>query len=528
MASADDFQIPKYDEILQRARDAVQSLVRNASLTPGADYDIITRVLSSLVFPMFGHIRYAIQQVFPDSAVENYLKRHGVMRDIKRKDPNTASGYALIRGLIGSTQPVSSTVKDDTGTEFTSSAPATIVQAVWTNKIVMFYDDRRPDTVVVSDTVGMAVGDAFGINGNFYVIKDLPGAGALRIYGRFKVNPSAGPIPDQLFPTPGVRLPLTSKLTGSVANLPYGTLAEISQPAVGVDAECEIIEMLGGADKEEPKDWARRMQEHDAEKPAANNRSQALQLCLDYPGVGEAYVYDVYRGLGTADLVPMGVKGARHLGTARIGEMQNDIAPRPPTDANPGYVAIGGHDWLFTDWIDRFVTLELVLQGGPGYGPAWIGTLITAGGCTTSRINTTVDPRTRVTLGSRVVIPVNPPLFIEERMIININAAGFDLDLPLLNAPAAGRTIRPGSDLIVPMRDAMIDMFDNLGPGDTNPPTRYPAPTTRGPAELTLNLIHAVARSVRGVKNAFIISPAFDVTPLPKERIVPLDLILRY
>lgn len=525
-AGPDDFEVPRLDEIIQRVRDTIQALVKGASLNPGADYDVQSKVLGTLTLPVFGFVRFALQQVFPNTSSDKYLKRHGELRGMSQKPASQSDGFGLLRGTAGATQPITSTLADAQGIEFETRTPATIATALWPNRTVLFFDQRRPNTVVVSSTSGMAVGDVFGINGNVYVIKALPGGGQVIIYGRFKVAPSPA-IPDQLFVVNGAVVPIRSKLTGANTNLEYATILTLSAPATFIDPEVEVLEIGGGAYDETPEEWAQRMQEADAERPSENNRSRALQILLDQLGVGEGYIWDVYRGLGTGDLTPQGVRGARHLGAARITLMQNTLAPQPPTDLNPGIVGLGGHDWKFTDFTDFFVSIDLILAGGPGYGPDWTGTLTTAAGCTTVRINTTTDPRPFVAIGSRVVIPVGTRL-LEQRTINSLDAGGFGLDAELPAAPPAGRIVYPGSNLIPEVRDALLEMFDNLGPGDTSPPTRYPAPTTRGPDKLSLNLIHAVARSVTGVDNLAIVAPVSDVTPPAKAQCAPLELILRY
>ncbi len=526
MAGPDDFEVPRLDALLQRARDTIQALVTGASLNPGADYDILSKVLATLEFPLFGFIRFCLQQVFPNTASSKYVARHGELRDIEQKQAKEANGYGLLRGTTGATQPINSTLTDAQGITFETQAPATIATALWSNRNVLFFDSRRPNTVVISSTTGIAVGDVFGIGGNFYAVKALPGGGQLVIFGRFKVPPNTV-TPDFLFPASGALLPIKSVETGANKNFEYATILTLATPATFIDPEVEVLEVGGGADIESPEDWARRMQEADAERQSENNRSRALQIMLDELGVGEAYVYDVYRGLGTADLVPQGVQGARHLGAARIALMQTEIAPQPPTDLNPGLVGIGGHDWLFTDFADFFIIVDLILTGGPGYGPDWIGTLTVDVASTTTRVNTTTDPRPFVAIGSRVVIPVGTRL-LEQRTINSLDAAGFGLDSALPAAPAAGKIVYPGSNLVPEVRDAVLDAFDNLGPGDTSPPTRYPAPTTRGPDKLSLNLIHAVVRGVTGVDNLAIVSPPVDVTPPPKAQCAPLELIIRY
>ncbi len=525
MAASDDFDVPTLDRIVSRARDVVQALLPKASLALGTDYDIETRFWGVMTLPLFGFIKFAVNQIFPGTAAEKYLQRHAILRNLPRKEASISEGLALMRGLAGSTQPALSAMTAPSGIEIETSSARTLIGPTWPNATVLIYDERRPNTIIVSSVTGMAIGDIFGLNGNYYGIKDLPGGGAVVIYGRFKVAPRTAAPADQIFPEPGTLLPIRSKTTGIANNLEYGVTLTFVTPVV--EPTCEVLELAGAADLESLKDWARRMQEVDAEKPAANNRSEALTLLLAQPGVGEGYIYDVYRGLGTADLVPQGVIGARHLGTTRRATIQNTIAPRPPTDANPGFVCIGGHDWLMTDFNDLFVSVEIILAGGPGYGPDWTGSLITAAGCTTIRINTTVDPRGSVAIGSKVVVAIGAK-FIEMSEIISLDATGFSLKDELTVAPPAGRTILPGSNLIIPVRDALLELFGNLGPGDTTPPTRYPAPTTRGPDKLTLNLIHSTVRSVTGVDNALIVTPSSDITPPSKSQCTPLDIILRY
>jgi uncharacterized phage protein gp47/JayE len=521
---ADEYVIPKLDEIRIRFKNIIQKLIPEASLSVGSDYDQQSRVLSVVLLPLFGHIKFALQQIFPNTASAQYLAQHGIKRGIARKDAAKSSGFALYRGSNLTVQPANAILSDPSGVQLKTTSAQVVSLAVWANKTVVAYDPLVPNTVVVSNVTGMSVGDIFGINTDYYAIKDLPGSGALVIHGRFKTAPV--PTVDQLYPEAGALLPIEALTAGAIGNLEYGTIIEFASPVE--NPTCEVQELGGGADQQSLPEWARVMQDFDAERIGANNRAQALLLMLEQPGVAEGFVYSEFRGPGTADLVPQGVRFARHLGIVRIGEIQTAIAPLPPTDGNPGYVAIGGHDWLFTDFMDQFVPVDIRLTGGPGYGPDWLGTLTADVGCTTLRINTTIDPRGSVAVKSRVVIQSGPPTFLEQREVISVDATGFNVAPAFTVVPVAGATIWPGSSLIEGVRDNILDMFANLGPGDTSPPTRYPAPTTRAPAELTVNLVHSVVKAVTGVSNAAIISPPSDISPAPKTQCALLSLVLRY
>ena len=521
---ADEFIIPKLDEIRGHVKNAIQKLLPEASLSVGSDYDMQSRVISVVLLPLFGHIKFALQQIFPNTASSLYLAQHGLKRGIARKDAAKSTGFALYRGSNLTIQPANALLSDPSGVQVKTTAARTVSLAVWANKTVVAYDPLVPNAIVVSNVTGMSVGDIFGINLDFYAIKDLPGSGAIVIHGRFKTAPV--PTVDQLYPEPGALLPIEAVTAGALGNLEYGTILEFASPVE--NPTCEIQELSGGSDQQSLQEWARSMQDFDAEKPAANNRAQALLLMLGQPGVAEGFVYSEFRGPGTADLVPQGIRFARHLSLVRIGEIQTAIAPQPPTDGNPGYVAIGGHDWLFTDFMDQFVPIEIKLTGGPGYGPDWLGTLTADVGCTTLRINTTIDPRGSVAVKSRVAIQTGPPTYLEQCSVISVDATGFNISPALTVAPSAGATIWPGSSLLEGVRDNILEMFANLGPGDTVPPTRYPAPTTRAPAELTVNLVHSVVKAVTGVSNAQIVSPATDISPAPKTQCALLSLVIRY
>lgn len=524
---AGEFVVPKLDAIVSRARQSVRAFLRGAaSLDPYSDYDVLTKVLGTLTQPLYGRIALAALQFFPTEALPENLPRHGELRGITRKDAVEAEGLVLLRALAGSVQPNNSLLTSPTGLTYHTSSARTSAVGLWSNKLVVSYDELRPDTVVVSSTAGMSVGDVFGINGNFYAIKDLPGGGAVVIYGRFKVSPSAALPADELYPEPGVVIPIKADAVGSAYNSVYGT--ELTFQTVVTNPTVEVLELAGGDEIESQRAWAQRMADADAEKRAANNRSEALQLLLAQPGVDQAWVYDVYNGPGTMRAIVQGVKGARHLGAARVASIQSVIAPQPPTDANPGFVAVGGHDWQITDFPDQFVDVDLILTGGIGFGPDWTGTLTTAVGCTTSRINTAIDPRPFIAARSRVVIPTAPPLFLEQAEVAAVDATGFSIVGEISTAVPAGRVIRPGSNLIVPVRDNILDMFGALGPGDTSPPSRYPSTTTRGPSDITHNLLHAVVRAVSGVKNLTINLPVTDVVPPPLTQCMLRALTLRY
>lgn len=522
-----EFRIPKLSDLVERARRNFLGLLQQVSLLPGSDYDIQSRVMGFTLLPVYAQIQYAAQQIFPRNARGQYQIRHGVRLGLPRKDAAKADGLFLLTGLIGAVQPALTTLRAASGTEVITQSAATVAQAGWANKNVLFYDESRPDRFVATDTTGMAPLDVFEVGGFKYVVKDLPGGGAVQIYGRFKKAPNTFPAGDAVFPVPGVAVAVKAAIAGPDGNLEYSTEADVISAANFIDPTAEALEVTGGVNQESEDAWGLRMEDAEAERGGHGNRAMVLTEVMKIPGVDAAWVYETFRGPGTGDVVIQGIAGARHLSLVRRNEAQTQIAPRPPTDANPGIINVGGHDWLITDFTDLPVAIDLVLSGGPGYEPDWSGSLLTAAGCTTTRINTTADPRTLLVQKNRVAIAVGPR-FIEVGEVDSVDATGFNLKADLPAAPGAGRLIDPASSLTEPVRDVINGLFGQLAPGDTNPPTRYPAPTTRGFDKLTLNIIHAYVRKVTGVSDVLIASPPSNVIPAPKQQCTVLSMRLRH
>jgi len=521
------FRIPTLREIMQAAKDAVVGLIPNAGLGDGEDYAVEAAIMAGMVWQLFGPIAYVEDQIFPDTASLENLTRHGVLKNVPRKDPAKSKGFMLITGVGGSVQGGNTLGTAPSGVEVKTDAVTTVALPAWANKNVLAYDRTKPNTVVLDTVAGMAVADPFELGGYTYVIKDLPGAGAVIIYGTFKVDPSGPPGADVVTPKAGVRCPIIASVEGISGNLAYDTAMTLAAPGVGIDVTARILELSGGDDLEDPARWARRIQEVEAERNGGGNRSQVLSWTLEVLGVDDGFIYDLFRGLGTGDVVPQGVKGARHLSLTKRNEVQNHLRPLVPTDAVPGKITMGGHDVLVTDFADLLVAIDVILTGGPGYGADWLGTLVTAAGCTTVRINTAANPQGIIVAGNRVALPIGEKL-IELGEVQAVDAGGFSLVNPLSVAPGAGLVIDPGSSLHEPVRDKLWDLFQELGPGDTDPPTRYPAPTTRAPAQLSLNLLHATVRKVPGLKNALFVSPPADVTPAAKAQCVAQSFRLRF
>lgn len=510
------------DTFRELARQEVRNTIPEADLSDGSDYDNLAELMASDSFQHEFPIVYGVQQIFLRTADTPYLVQHGNERKIPWPEAATSSGYGLLTGTAGSTQGGSSPLSSPSDISYQTTAAATIVTAAWASKTIVAYDPNYKNQIVLSSTAGMQAGDVFEAAGlGLYCIKQVLSANSILIYGRLLAPDGASAKGKTVEAKPGARVPVVAVDAGASGNARFYDVLTLSGPAAGINATVPVLEISGGADKPTDEEYAILLQDVDAEYPAGGNRSQLLLWGKGYDsdaktlrvlGIARCFFYDVHRGLGTGDLYPQGIARARHLSTLKLAELQTYIAPAAPDANNPGKVAPGA-DILVRDFTDLPVDVTLEIQGGPGYGPDWTGTFTIGAGGTVQRVPLTADPTGRIVAGNRVALRIGVNLDLVVATVDTVDPGGLNLSEPLDSPPIAGETLYPGSSLIEPVRDAVLEMFDSLGPGDTTPPTRYPAPTTQYPANLDRALIFRTVRAVTGVNNMRLPAPANDVLP---------------
>ncbi len=532
--------LPVRSTIFQAILDEIKDTLPDANTGEGEPFWVLAQIISTAVWSVFQPVAYVAEQIFPSSSASEYLVRHGAARKIPRKGASGAQGYALLSGVAGSTQAAGTQFADSSGQSYVADSGVTLAVPGWNPTTIAAFDTRYRDRFIATSTVNMNPGDTFTVAGQTFCIKDLPGGTSVIIYGVINFD---NPVNFAVVPISGARIPITSLQESASANLPYGSTLSVSAPGTGVAAAAYVLEMAGGADIETEPAWANRIEDVMAEYPAGGNRSQLLGWALGLStkeerdrnaqklyalGVDQAFVYPLFRGLGTSDISVRGVKGARHLSSQRIAAIQNYIYPATPTDDNPGMVAPGA-DIRVNDTIDQLQAVEIAIVGGTGFAPDWtVPFYTTAAGSTQLRVNTTTSPVGKVRPGSRIVLTLPNGKLVMTRTS-NVDATGFNVNPPLDLPPANGVTIYPGSDLIEPVRDAIYEMFDTLGPGDTVPrPSRFPAPSTEFPCNLNRALIDKVVMSVKGVGNVGIVTPPGDVTAVAQSVITLNGLIITH
>lgn len=147
--------------------------------------------------------------------------------------------------------------------------------------------------------------------------------------GRLYVVTEATEIPE----LGAINVPVRSLDVGESGNAPAGLQGIWQLAPSGLDSDAEIVEMRGGTERESPASLLERLLFLIRRPPAGGNRYDYIRWAREVPGVAQAYVYPLRRGLGTVDVVVTSDTGLPSAET--LGAVQSHIdALRPVTAKN--------------------------------------------------------------------------------------------------------------------------------------------------------------------------------------------------
>lgn len=89
---------------------------------------------------------------------------------------------------------------------------------------------------------------------------------------------------------------------GVAYNLPNNSAAQLQSAPAGADVAVTILSMSGGTDTETDAALRERLLAHLRRPPAGGNAYDYYRWAMEVPGVEQAFVYPLRRGLGTVDI----------------------------------------------------------------------------------------------------------------------------------------------------------------------------------------------------------------------------------
>lgn len=510
------------DESAAIARGAFRA-IPGADVSPGSDYDIEARMVAALATGNQAQAEYVARQAFPRSAEGAYLEAHIAARGLTRMPAAKATGKVQLVGTGSPAQADGSELEHDDGTAYVTTSPATLATPGWTGKTCA--GDCTVTRIIVSPNVtGISEDDILAINTEQRAIRAvIPSISAIDLYEPLSSAPGAGAA---ITAVNGAVATIEASEAGADGNKLIGDTLTLSSPATGVTATVRILDLAGGGDRESDDEMRTRCVDFDANRPGGGNSEHLRLTSRETPGVrvDDAIVYPCFRGLGTVDIVLLGVSGARRVSDQTVAAVQAQVDALVSETAD---VVVEAIEYTSTEYdVDVTITTEL------GYERDYVDTgkaIDTAPVSTTTRVYLTATLVGIAEIGDRVLITQKNAGWWKtyERTITSVQASGsdywIDLDEALPAAPVStDPAVLPSGPLAAPAIAALESMFDALGPSRRNiSPAwtweRHPLPAIAWDDTVRLSNITSALKALDGCADVSITTPSSNQQPGAKE-----------
>lgn len=311
----------------------------------------------------------------------------------------------------------------------------------------------------------------------------------------------------------GLVAPFTGFSTGSITRKTAGEVLTFVAPPAGITSTAELQADLdhGGEDDEPDGTYRVRLLDKMAAPGMGGNANDYRAWALSQDGVATAYVYPLRQGLGSVDVAFLHAgRGAARLPTGgEITAVKTYIDTQRPVSvadfrvltavAEPNDVEIlvssqdAAHDF---DWDDTL----------PPTVSAWNGT---------TRVLTFSLRPADIVPKDRVIYKSAAPNDGAELVVEALGPGGNDVTVQTLTPaqvaapPVATNLVYSGGPLVEPLRQAILDLFDLLGPARGTNPAQV-----AGLWEGTLRpaTLFKIAQLSEGVLDSSVVIPASNVT----------------
>lgn len=306
-----------------------------------------------------------------------------------------------------------------------------------------------------------------------------------------------------------VDVDVTATSTGLATNKGVGELLTFTSPPAGIDSDATVVVALtGGLDIESYDDYRVRLLAHIGDPPEGGAIHDYVEWGNSISGVSDTYVYAHRRGLGTIDVCCLGpgTGSARipsgtvltavdtYIETVRPGNVRDFLVLTPTAQTQDVLCTIDIDTTLYAwDWDD----------GG-------VGTAVTSH-------NTGASTITVTGLTADVIAGLRIQVLGEEALVTNrvgdVLTLSFEDDydgnpVTWFSFDPDGEDVRCSGDLVKPVRNAILALFNSLGPARTD---YY---ETNWIAELKRSKLFGAITDVAGVDDCVLTTPAANVVPV--------------
>jgi uncharacterized phage protein gp47/JayE len=307
-----------------------------------------------------------------------------------------------------------------------------------------------------------------------------------------------------------VTISISATSTGLATNKGINEVLTFTSPPAGVDADATLVVALtGGLDLESDADYAARLLAHIGDPPEGGAVHDYVEWAKTIAGVSDAYVWTHRRGAGTVDVAVLGpgTGSARVPSSTVLTEVDDYIESVRPGNAR---------DWLLltTSAVTQDVQITIDIDDTIykwDWDDAGAGYTITAHDSTAKTITVPSAPAS-VVAGTRLTVRGEEARVTNRAT--NVLTLSFENDHDdnvvtwfSFSVTDSTDTIRASGDLVKPVRFAIMDLFNSIGPA------RSSYSKTSWIDQLKLSKLYAAITDVAGVDDTTITTPNATVSP---------------
>lgn len=502
---------------VDEATDLVCAIVRSEmpdiDVSRGTDDWNRARAVATLFVGNQEQALYLLRQAFASQAEGEWLALWGKVLAAERLAASKASGKAAFTASsAGLTQPSGSVITLPDGTEYTMTEPRVSTTPTFTGKTVGA-GSSRTRIVVLPNTTNMLVDQLMTIGSHTRAIKEvLAGEFAVDVYEPFPTAPAAA---TAISVATGFVAVLEAIDAGAGGNKEPGETATMQSPTAGVTAAGRVCELTGGGNEETTEEQQARFGALQAFRPGSGNAETYRALARQTPNVrlADAFVFTATRSLGSVDIVPFGLPGARMVGDVAIAQVAAYLT---------GKVSFAD-DVLVRSWEyeSADTDVELTIEPHTGYEPdiTATGDITTYSSGTVSSLVLAATPTSLgIQIGDRITVNIlltSGRYQLCQRTVIGMAGSTIYLDENLPATPTTG-SIYPGGPLVDDIQAAVEALFDGLGVGGEDaatPLTRHPSSGIAYPSALSVAAIVTAVSQVTGLRGAVVANPTVTQEP---------------
>jgi uncharacterized phage protein gp47/JayE len=307
-----------------------------------------------------------------------------------------------------------------------------------------------------------------------------------------------------------VDVSVAASSTGLSTNKGIGEILTFTSAPAGIDALATVaVALSGGLDLESDAAYSVRLLAHIGDPPEGGAIHDYQEWALSIAGVSTAYVWAHRRGAGTMDVAVLGAgTGSARVPSAEVLTEVDDYIE----SVRPGNV----RDFLVLTTTPEAQDVEMTIEIDEtlyswDWDDAGVGYTITANDSVTKTITVPTAP---VAVIAGVRLTVNGEEAIVTNRVGNVLTLSFDDDHDgnevlwfTFTVTDAVDTIRASGDLVRPVRDAVMDLFNTLGP------VRSTWSETSWSDQLKMSKLYGAVTDVTGVDDATITTPSVNESP---------------